>query len=67
MTQLTINVEDKAILSSLRKILNAMEGVSIAKPKRKKKTGFEQAMDDIKAGRVYHADSVEDMFKQILG
>ena len=28
---------------------------------------YREAMDDVKAGRVYHADSVEDMFAQILG
>lgn len=67
MTQLTINVEDKSILPHLKKILNAIEGVSLAKPTRKKKSGIEEAYDDIKAGRVYHADSVDDMFHKILG
>ena len=28
---------------------------------------YKEAMDDVKHGRVYHADSVDDMFKQILG
>jgi collagenase-like PrtC family protease len=28
---------------------------------------FREAMDDVEHGRVYHADSVDDMFKQILG
>ena len=37
MTQLTINAEDKSILPHMKKILNAIEGVSIAKPSRKKK------------------------------
>lgn len=35
MTQLTINIEDKSILPHLKKILNAIDGVSIAKPERK--------------------------------
>ncbi len=30
MTQPTINIEDKSILPHLKKILNAMNGVSIA-------------------------------------
>ena len=64
MTQLTINVED---LPHLKKILNAIEGVSIAKPSKKKKCGLDEALDDVKAGRVHCADSVDDMFKQILG
>ena len=31
-----------------------------------KTAGFREAMDDVKNGRVYHAESVEDMFSQIL-
>ena len=65
MTQLTINIEDKSILPHLKKILNAIDGVSIAKPSRKKKCGLEEALDDIKAGRVHHAKSVDDMFKSL--
>ena len=42
------------------------------KPKAKneditKTAGYKEAMDDIKHGRVYHADSVDDMMKQIFG
>ena len=43
---------------------------TLVKPKEydiTKTAGFREAMDDIKHGRVYHADSVDDMFKQILG
>ena len=32
-----------------------------------KTAGYKEAMDDIKHGRVYHAESVDDMFNQILG
>lgn len=49
----------------MKKILNAIEGVSIAKPSRKKKCGLDEALDDVKAGRVHHADSVDDMFKSL--
>lgn len=41
-----------------------------AKPKEydiTKTAGFREAMDDVEHGRVYHADSVNDMFQQILG
>jgi len=68
MTQLTITVEDKSILPNLKKILNAIEGVSVTKPMKKKhKTGLEEAYEDIKAGRITHAESVDDMFNRILG
>lgn len=64
MTQLTINIEDKSILPHLKKILNAIDGVSIATPKKKrKKNGIDEAYEDIRAGRVTHFDSVDEMFK----
>lgn len=68
MTQLTINIEDKSILPHLKKILNSIQGVSIAKKEKKqKKSGIELAYEDVRAGRVTHCDSVDDMFKEILG
>lgn len=67
MTQITINVEDASMVPHLKKILSALKGVSIAKSKTKTKTGIEEAYDDIKAGRIYHADSTDDLFKQVLG
>lgn len=68
MTQITLNIENQAILPHLKKILNAIDGVSIAKPARKKKLcGIEEALDDIRAGRVTHCDNVDDMFNRILG
>ncbi len=66
MTQLTINIEDKSIVPHLKKILNAIEGVSIVKSSTEKKCGLEEALDDVKAGRVHYADSVDDMFKQVF-
>ena len=67
MTQLIINIEDKSILPHLKKILSAIEGVSIVPTKKKKKCGIEEALEDVKEGRVYSATSVDDMFNQILG
>lgn len=64
MTQITINIEDKSILPHLRKILNALQGVSIATPEKKhKKSGIEVAYEDVRAGRVTHYDNVDEMFK----
>jgi len=32
---------------------------------RERKSGLEKAIDDVRAGRVYEADSVEDLMRQI--
>lgn len=68
MTQLIINIEDKTILPHLKKILKAIDGVSIARSEKKqKKSGIEESYEDVRAGRVTHCDSVDEMFSQILG
>ncbi|MDE5749225.1 MAG: hypothetical protein K2H87_00475 [Duncaniella sp.] len=65
MTQITINVENPSILPHLKKILGAIEGISIAKTTRKPKTGLSEAMDDIKTGRLNSYESAEDMFEKL--
>ena len=67
MEQIIINVEDKSILRSLRKILSSLNGVSIANPAKKRKSGLDKAIEDVKEGRVYTAENSEEMFKHILG
>jgi hypothetical protein len=65
MTQLTINVDDRAILPHLKKVLSALDGVSIAKPaRRKRRCGLDEALDDVRAGRINHYDSAEDLFNR---
>ena len=63
MTQITINIEDKSILPHLKKILNAIDGVSIAKPEKQRKTGLDEAYEDVRAGRISHFESADEMFK----
>ena len=65
MTQLTINIEDKSILPHLKKILNAIDGVSIVKTPKNKKSGLDEALDDVREGRVNHYDNVHDLFSSL--
>lgn len=32
-----------------------------------KRNGLEEALEDVRMGRIYQAESVEDMFEQIFG
>lgn len=63
MTQLTINIENTSILPHLKKVLKAMEGVSIAPASRKKKTGIEEAYEDVRKGNVTHYNNAETLFQ----
>ncbi len=64
MTQLTVSVEDVSMLDQIRQAISMVRGVSSVSLKRQTKTGMDRAIDDIKNGRVYEADSVEDLIKQ---
>ncbi|MCQ4875410.1 hypothetical protein [Butyricimonas paravirosa] len=58
---LEINIPEKYV-SIVRKFIKSLGGTV----KLRKKNGLDEALEDIKAGRVYHADSTKDMLKQIL-
>lgn len=65
MNTLTIQVENKSILQSLRRILKSMDGVSVVPARRRSKTGMEEALDDIRHGRVTEYKSADDMFEKL--
>ena len=66
MTELVLTIEDETIIPSLRKVLGSMNGVTV-KTTRKKESGMELAMEDVKAGRVTEWNgTVEEMIDSIL-
>ena len=62
---LTIQVEDRNVMAGLKKVLNAMHGVVILPTRKQKMTGMQEAMDDIRKGRVTKYDSSDEMFKDL--
>jgi hypothetical protein len=56
--QLNIPEVDTAFIKQLAKRIGCII---------EKKTAVDKALEDVKAGRVHRAKSVDDMFKQILG
>ena len=76
MATIVLQVPDESLVSKVKQACRMLMGVASVriqkevKPKEydiTKTAGFREAMDDVKHGRIYHADSVDDMFKQILG
>lgn len=59
------NIYSEKYASAIRSLVKSMGG-SI-KVRKEKKCGLDEALEDVKAGRVYHAESTEDMMKQIFG
>ncbi len=62
MPTLTLNIQDKSMLPSLKRILGAIEGVTIVNTK---KSEMEKARDDVKAGRLLTYSSKEELFKDL--
>ena len=76
MATLVLQIPDESLVSKVKQACKMIVGVASVRrlqPAKKKvyditKTaGYREAMDDVKHGRVHHADSVDDMFKDILG
>ena len=76
MATIVLQVPDESLVTKVKQACKMLMGVTSvkiqksAKPKEydiTKTKAFQEALDDVKNGRVYHADSVDDMFKQILG
>lgn len=65
MTQITLNITDPKEASLIKKLLAKFDSVTISKPSRKRKTGLDEALEDVAAGRVYHAKDVDDLFSQL--
>lgn len=67
--QIIVTVEDMTLLRNIKNAISLIRGVkTVQMPKaRRRKTGLDAALEDIKAGRVYHAKDVDDLFKQCLG
>ena len=74
MATIVLHVPDESLVSKVKQACKMLMGVSPVKVQKEpnelditKTAGYREAMNDVKNGRVYHADSVDDMFKDILG
>ena len=76
MATIILQIPDESLVSKVKQACEMLVGVTSVKVQKDanpkeyditKTAGFREAMDDVEHGRVYHADSVDDMFKQILG
>ena len=73
MATIVLDVQDESLVAQIKKACQLLKGVVSVKVHKTeteditKTAGYKEAMEDVKHGRVYHAESVDDMFKQILG
>lgn len=72
MYTLTLQINNQAILRSLKKICNAIDGVKILKSsetcseENAPNATTRKAIYDVRCGNTFKASSTEDLFQQIL-
>lgn len=76
MATLVLQIPDESLVSKVKQACKMIVGVASVKVQKETKpkehditktAGYREAMDDVKHGRITHHDSVDDMFKDILG
>ena len=68
MIELVVTLKDSSYLPNVRRIVKSLVGVEkVSVPRKKRLSRYERSLLDVKEGRVYEAESVDDLFKQILG
>ena len=66
MAEITLHINDISLLNDITRAVKMIRGVdSITVKKAKELTSYERSKADIKAGRVYEAKSVDDLFEQL--
>ena len=69
--QLLVSISDLSMIYDIKKAISMLKGVTSVKKQKTyditKTKGFQEALDDVKHGRVTHYDSVDDMFRSVLG
>ena len=64
--QILVNIDDLSMMKNIKQAISQLKGVGkIVMPRRKRLSRYEQAMLDVKEGRVYEYDSVDDFFKEM--
>jgi hypothetical protein len=76
MATVVLQIPDESLVKKVMqacKMIVGVTSVKVQKPAKQKEfditktAGYREAMDDVKNGRVTHYDSVDDMFRSVLG
>ena len=72
MATILLNVPDESLLTQLKKACQMLKGVASIKVQKStekqditKTSGYKEAMNDVRNGRVTHYDSVDALFQEL--
>lgn len=65
MTQFTLTIEDPKDATLIKKLLSKFSGVTLKRISGYRKSGLDEAIEEVAAGRVTKYNSVDDFFKEM--
>lgn len=65
MTQLTIIISNPQDASLIKKLLAKFDSVTFSKTSGQRRTGLDEALEDVANGNVTRYNSVEDFFQEM--
>ncbi len=63
MTQIVVNIEDKKMVASLKRVLATMNGVTIASTKNL--SSYEKSKIEARSGKINSYASVDELFAKV--
>lgn len=66
MAEITLRISDISLLNDIKRAVKMIRGVdSVSVKKAPALTSYERSKEDIKAGRVYSYDSLDELIKEM--
>ncbi len=65
MVEITLSISDMSLLNDIKRAVKMIRGVDSVKVKKLPRTSYERSKADIKAGRVYSYESLDELIKEL--
>ena len=65
MTQLVVNIEDNSLVNDIKRAIKLLRGVQGVKALRTKKSELDKAIEEVNEGKLYEAEDVDDLMRQL--
>ena len=65
MTELVVQIEDASLVADLKRPIKMLRGVTCVTIPKRKKTGLQMSIDEVRSGKLYEAKDVDDLMNQL--
>ena len=65
MTELVVQIEDASLVADLKRAIKMLRGVTGVTIPKRKKTGLQMSIDEVRSSKLYEAKDVDDLMNQL--